>query len=79
MITLGESFSNILFLTREVFRHKNEKYTMLAISNLWMYLNGIVVAIQRVLYLTVRVVLSISATFYLAAEVFKTAFLSDHI
>ena len=70
MISLGESLTNIPFLRGEAFSHRTEKYMILVTSNFWRYLNGIVVTMNQVLSLTVRICISISATSFLAAELF---------
>ena len=49
-------------------------YTMLMMINVCRYFNDTVLMITRVLSLTVWMVLLISVTFYLAAEVFTTIF-----
>ena len=49
MIGLGESVSNIPFLTGKLFIHRTEKYTMLVMSTLWRSFNGIVVTMHRFL------------------------------
>ena len=71
MIDLGENFSGIIYLAGKAFRHGTGKYRMLVMRNLWRYLNSIVVMMHWVLSLAVQMVISISSTCYLVAEVFK--------
>ena len=70
MISLGERLPDIPFFMGKAFSHRTQKYNMLVIRNLWRYLNGIVVKVHGLLYLNVRIVLSISENIYFAAEVF---------
>ena len=59
IIYLGESLSDIPFLTGKVFIHSTERKLNLVMSNLWRYLNGIVVMMHWVLYLNLRIFLLI--------------------
>ena len=53
MIAHGKIFSDMPFLTRNLFSHSTAKYTILVISKLCKYLNGVVLTAHIVLYFTV--------------------------
>ena len=78
-IPLGKSLSNIPCLPGKAFINKNEKSALLAMSDLWRHLIGIVVTMYWVLSLDVHTFLSFSATYYLAVKVFIMAFISDNL
>ena len=59
MFFLDESLSDITFLTGKVFIHMTEKYMIMVMSNLWRYLNGIVVMMHWFIDLTVQIIISI--------------------